>query len=141
MHPITRPLPAMHWALKGVFDIGIVCPVRRRLKDHRRLFERLRTGIEGVSVIANILAHLGFPTRAPPRLAARSFDLSKRPDHKPIPDSIRFSPWADPPHLARDAKMSQNLAPRADEWPEKSSILDRGLACLTTHWSISTLLS
>lgn len=42
--------------------------------------------------------------------------------------------------LARDGKMSQHLAPLADEWPQNSPILDLGLACLTTHWSISTLL-
>jgi len=34
----------------------------------------------------------------------------------------------------------RNLAPRADEGPEKSPILDRGLACLTTHWPTTTLL-
>jgi len=37
--------------------------------------------------------------------------------------------------VARDAKT-----PRADEEPEKSPILDRGLACLTTHWSTTTIL-
>jgi hypothetical protein len=57
----------------------------------------------------------------------------------PIPDPIRFSPREpyNPPwsSLARDAKTPRNLAPRADEGPEKSPILDRGtllsLACVS----------
>ncbi|MGH8652988.1 MAG: transposase [Gammaproteobacteria bacterium] len=48
---------------------------RRRLDDHRRPFDRLRTGLLDPTAIANILAHLGLPIRAPPRSPARSCDL------------------------------------------------------------------
>ena len=41
----------------------------RRLEDHRRPFDWLRTGIEDPPVIVRILIHLGLPTRAPPRPA------------------------------------------------------------------------
>ena len=41
------------------------------------------------------------------------------------------------PSLARDAKTPGNIAPQTDESPEKSPILDRRLAYLTTHRSIS----
>jgi hypothetical protein len=41
-------------------------------EDHRRPFDRLRTGIEHHSVIAKITP-LGLPARAPPRSPARSF--------------------------------------------------------------------
>jgi hypothetical protein len=44
-----------------------------RYEDHRRPFDRLRTGIEHHSVIAKILTPLGLPARAPPRSPARSF--------------------------------------------------------------------
>ena len=37
-----------------------------------------------------------------------------------------------------DVKTPRNLAPRVDEGPEKSPI-PGGLACLTTHWFITTL--
>ena len=40
---------------------------------------------------------------------------------------------------ARDAKTPGNIAPRADEGPEKSPILGRALACLTAHEPSSTV--
>jgi hypothetical protein len=61
----------MSWArlLKRVFDIDIEqCP-------HCGGALKIIAAIEDPSVIARILAHLGLPTRAPPRAPARSFDL------------------------------------------------------------------
>ena len=40
--------------------------------------------------------------------------------------------------LAQDAKLSRNLAPRADKYPGKFPILDRGHACLTLRRLRST---
>jgi hypothetical protein len=68
----------MSWArlLKRVFDIDMELPqLRRRLEDHRRPFDTLRTGIEDPPVIVKILSHLGLPTRAPPRAPVRRVDL------------------------------------------------------------------
>jgi hypothetical protein len=61
----------MGWArlLKRVFDIDIEhCP-------HCGGTLKIIAAIVDPSVIARILAHLGLPTRAPPRAPARSFDL------------------------------------------------------------------
>ena len=61
----------MSWArlLKRVFDIDIErCP-------HCGGTLKIIAAIEDPSVIARILAHLGLPTRAPPRAPARSFDF------------------------------------------------------------------
>ncbi len=61
----------MSWAqlLKRVFDIDIErCP-------HCGGTLKIIAAIVDPSVIAKILAHLGLPTRAPPRASARSFDL------------------------------------------------------------------
>ena len=61
----------MSWfrLLKRVFDIDVEhCP-------HRGGTVKIIAAIEEPSVIAKILAHLGLPTRAPPRSPARSFDL------------------------------------------------------------------
>ena len=61
----------MSWAqlLKRVFDIDIErCP-------HCGGTLKIIAAIVDPSVIAKILAHLGLPTRAPPRAPARSFDL------------------------------------------------------------------
>ncbi len=53
--------------LKRVFDIDVVhCP-------HCGDTMKIIAAIEDPSVIAKILAHLGLPTRAPPRIPARSF--------------------------------------------------------------------
>jgi len=54
---------------------GTLPQLRRRLEDHRRPFDTLRTGIEDPPVIVKILSHLGLPTRAPPRVPARRVDL------------------------------------------------------------------
>ncbi len=59
----------MSWArlLKRVFDIDIEhCP-------HCGGTLKIIAAIEEPTVIAKILAHLGLPTRAPPRAPARSF--------------------------------------------------------------------
>ncbi len=61
----------MSWArlLKRVFDIDVEhCP-------HCGGKLKIIAAIEEPGVIAKILAHLGLPTRAPPRSPARSFDL------------------------------------------------------------------
>jgi hypothetical protein len=61
----------MSWArlLKRVFDIDVEhCP-------HCGGNLKIIAAIEEPRVIAKILAHLGLPTRAPPRSPARSFDL------------------------------------------------------------------
>ena len=61
----------MSWAqlLKPVFDIDVDCC------PHCGGTLKIIAAIVDPSVIAKILAHLGLPTRAPPRAAARSFDL------------------------------------------------------------------
>jgi len=54
--------------LKRVFDIDIEhCPNCGALK--------ILAAIEDPPVIVKILAHLGLPTRAPPRSPAQRFDL------------------------------------------------------------------
>jgi hypothetical protein len=61
----------MSWArlLKRVFDIDVEhCPLCGGTL-------KIIAAIEEPSVIAKILAHLGLPTRAPPRSPARSFEL------------------------------------------------------------------
>lgn len=61
----------LSWArlLKRVFDIDIErCP-------HCGGTLKIIAAIENPAVIAKILAHLGLPTRAPPRAPARSFEL------------------------------------------------------------------
>ncbi len=61
----------MSWArlLKRVFDIDLEhCP-------HCGGTLKIIAVIEGPAVIAKLLAHLGLPTRAPPRSPARSFEL------------------------------------------------------------------
>ncbi len=63
----------MNWArlLTRVFDIDLEhCP-------HCGGTLKIIAAIEVPAVIARILAHLGLPTRAPPRASARSFDLLK----------------------------------------------------------------
>jgi hypothetical protein len=60
------------------------------------------------------------------------------PGRDPLPSGS--TPCADIllwPTLAREAKTPWIRAPRTDESPEKSPILDRRLAYLTTHRSIS----
>ena len=68
----SQSAPArMSWArlLKRVFDIDLEhCP-------HCGGTMKIIAAIEDPTVIAKILAHLGLPTRAPPRSPARSFDL------------------------------------------------------------------
>ncbi len=69
--PPQSALARMSWArlLKRVFDIDMEhCPqCGGTLK--------IIAAIEEPAVIAKILAHLGLPTRAPPRSPAQSFDL------------------------------------------------------------------
>ena len=61
----------MSWAqlLKRVFDIDVECC------PHCGGTLKILAAIVDPSVIAKILAHLGLPTRAPPRAPVRSFDL------------------------------------------------------------------
>ena len=61
----------MSWArlLKRVFDIDI-----ERCTDCGGTL-KIIAAIEDPPVIARILAHLGLPTRAPPRAPARRIDL------------------------------------------------------------------
>ena len=78
--PACDHAPArLSWArlLKRVFDIDIEhCPnCGGSLKSIAAPSTRLRTGIEDPPVIVKILAHLGLPTRAPPRSPAQRFDL------------------------------------------------------------------
>jgi hypothetical protein len=71
MQPRTRPITRMSWArlLKRVFDIDIErCPnCGSALK--------IIAAIEDPPVIVRILAHLGLPTRAPPRSPVRPLAL------------------------------------------------------------------
>ena len=69
--PYHSPAARMSWArlLKRVCDIDVErCP-------HCGGTLKIIAAIEEPSVITKILAHLGLPTRAPPRSPARSFDL------------------------------------------------------------------
>ena len=69
--PRHSPAARMSWArlLKRVFNIDAEhCP-------HCGGTLKILAAIEEPSVITKILAHLGLPTRAPPRSPARSFDL------------------------------------------------------------------
>lgn len=51
------------------------------------------TAIEHASMIAKIIAHLGLPFRAPPRITRAGFRSTPIwVDPQPIPDSTRFSP-------------------------------------------------
>ena len=73
------------WArlLKRVFDIDIErCP-------HCGGTLKIIAAIEDPSVIARNLAHLGLPTRAPPRAPARSFDLFARSRFERLPRTPR----------------------------------------------------
>ena len=78
--PACDHAPArLSWArlLKRVFDIDIEhCPnCGGRLKIIACPEPRRRAAIEDPPVIVKILAHLGLPTRAPPRSPAQRFDL------------------------------------------------------------------
>ena len=72
LNPVTHsPSARMSWArlLKRVFDIDIEhCP-------HCGGTMKIVAAILESEVITKILAHLGLPTRAPPRASARSFNL------------------------------------------------------------------
>ena len=72
LDPVSHsPAARMSWArlLKRVFDIDIErCP-------HCGGTMKIIAAIEEPAVITKILAHLGLPTRAPPRAPARSFNL------------------------------------------------------------------
>ena len=75
-HAHAQPSPArMSWArlLKRVFDIDLEpCPnCGGALK--------IIAALEDPPVIARLLAHLGLPIRAPPRLPARRLDLFQAP--------------------------------------------------------------
>jgi hypothetical protein len=122
---------------------GTLPPMWRPLEDHRRPFDRLRTGIEAPPIIAQILTHLGLPARAPPRSPMRSFDRfqmarSQRttPSH-PIPLPEPTTSFGR--HPPERPKRSRIRGLRMAEGPETSRILDRRLASLTTHSSIRTL--
>jgi hypothetical protein len=73
-HAITRkrrPPARLSWArlLKRLFDIDIEhCP-------NCGASLKIIAAIEDPPVIVKILAHLGLPTRAPPRAPAQRFDL------------------------------------------------------------------
>src|SRR5438552_15457619 len=71
-HAQAQGAPArMSWdrLLKRVFDIDIErCP-------NCGASLKIIAGIEDPPVIVKILAHLGLPTRAPPRAPAQRFDL------------------------------------------------------------------
>ncbi|MGH8655957.1 MAG: hypothetical protein ACREYE_28940 [Gammaproteobacteria bacterium] len=74
-----HPSPLTHRRLKrgcsSGYSISTSSSVRKsrpRLDDHRRPFDRLRTGILDPTVIAKILAHRRLPIRAPPRSPAQS---------------------------------------------------------------------
>jgi len=57
----------MGWARRhpGI-QYRTVSPVWRHLEDHRRPFDRLRTGVEHPNVISKILTHLGLPSEHRP---------------------------------------------------------------------------
>ena len=83
--PATEPSnrSRSHARLAGALELGQAAQtglryrhrtlpeLRGQLKDYRRPFDRLRTGIEDPPVIVRILTHVGFPSRAP----ALRFDL------------------------------------------------------------------
>jgi Putative transposase len=85
--------------------------LRRQLEDHRRPFDALRTGIEDPPVIVKILAHLGLPSRAPPRspcAAIRSIPDNLR-SPKPVANASRRR---DPAHFARLRPLRRPSRPK-----------------------------
>ena len=135
--PAVAPV-RLSWArlLKaGIRDRHRAVPaVRRHLEAHRRHRRSphdrqdphaprlVRPGTAPIAraAIRPIPNGLLIPGRAPPGSTPRA-------------DSLLW------PALAREAKTPRIRAPRTDESPDKSSILDRPLAPLTTHRSIRTL--
>src|SRR5215813_14666429 len=99
---------------EGKYELGKTHRYRqsgphRQLEDHRRPFDTLRTGIEDPPVIVKILAHLGLPTRAPPR-SLRSDSIYSRQSEEPkigcqreptAPLALSSSERRDPAHFAR----------------------------------------
>jgi len=80
------------------------------------------------------------PTAPIARAVIRPIPNGLIPGRAPLPPGS--TPRADSllwPALAREAKTPRIRAPRTDESPDKSPILDRPLAPLTTHRSIRTL--
>jgi hypothetical protein len=101
-HPLTRRRPASAGP-GGIRVFAIDVEQRPQCGGTSKII----TALEGPTVMAKLLTHLGLPISAPPR----AFDL----------------------HSRETSNGLDILAPRADQWPEKSPILDRGLACLTTR--------
>ena len=104
---------------------------------------KIIAAIEYPPVIAKILTHLGLPARAPPPNPRRGYSIdSEYLIRIRYPPPSGSSPRADNPPWpvpARDAETPGNIAPRADEGPEKSPILGRGLARSTAHEPSSTM--
>jgi len=108
--------------LSVVFDLS-----RTRLAD---IDER---GTAQVSGLDFGIIHV--PARAPPRFGAAIRSTPKRLIRIRYPpvrcfSPSRQSPWPAP---AQDAKTPRNIAPRADEGPEKSPFPGRGLTGLTAQ--------
>jgi len=70
-----KAIPILRYPRKDRHRHRTLPELRRRFEDHRRPFDRLRTGIEDPPVIVKILSQLGLPTRPPPRSPARRVDL------------------------------------------------------------------
>ena len=121
--------------------------VRPRLRPWRRNSARSRGCRPGCM---RRWKHAARQDPHPPRLVRPGTAPIARAAIRPIPNGPlipgRAPPGSTPradsllwPALAREAKTPRIRAPRTDESPDKSSILDRPLAPLTTHRSNRTL--
>ena len=145
-YPLSRPRRGAPCRGAGAPELGPVA--QAGIRDRHRAVPAVRRHLE---------AHRRH-RRSPrdrqdphaPRLVRPGTAPIARAAIRPIPNGLlipgRAPPGSTPradsllwPALAREAKTPRIRAPRTDESPDKSSILDRPLAPLTTHRSIRTL--